>query len=66
MKPTRVKLQLLLLGVKQIEIASQAKVRTPYINRVINGKQKPSRKVVEAICEITGLTEGQLFEEEAK
>jgi transcriptional regulator with XRE-family HTH domain len=44
----QIKLQLLLKGVKQVDIARKAGVNRSYISLVVNGKEKPSKKVREA------------------
>lgn len=67
MRTTKAKLQLMLLGINQTKIAAKANVSVAYINQCVNGKNKPSKKVVDAICELTGLSEEVLFEnKEAK
>lgn len=58
---TRAKIELFLRGVKQTEIAKRAGVDFAYVNRCVNGKQKPSKKIIQATKELTGL---DLFEEE--
>ena len=43
------KLQVILRGLRQTDVAKAAGVGKSYVNRIVNGKQKPSAKVVEAL-----------------
>ncbi len=61
---TRLKSELFYRQISQCEIAKLAKVDPAFISRICNGINKPSEKVKEAICKLTGLTEEQLFGEE--
>ncbi len=54
MRPTPLKLELFLRGIKQIDIAKKANVDPAYINRCVNGKQKPSERIAEAIRGLAG------------
>ena len=60
---TKIKKTLFLMQIKQTEVAKKAGVGTSYVNKVVNGlDKKPSPKLRKALCELTGLTEKQLFE----
>ena len=59
--PTRTKIELFLRGIPQRRVAEVANVDYAYVNRCVNGKQKPSEKVRRAVKEVVGL---DLFEEE--
>lgn len=61
MQPTRVKLELFLRGISQTQVAEKAGVDIAFVNRCVNGKQRPSKKVTSAMKELTGL---DLFEDE--
>lgn len=48
---TPLKLELILKGVRQVDIARAAGVGKAYINRVVNGRQRCSAKVIRALRE---------------
>lgn len=50
MKLTPLKLELIVKNVPQRRIAETAEVDKSYISRIVNGTQKPSAKVVEALA----------------
>ena len=49
---SRLKLELFLKGVNQVEVARRAGVNLAYINRIVNGKQVASAKAIEAFKEV--------------
>lgn len=59
---TKARIQLTVLGIKQKTIAAKVPCSEAYVNRCINGKQKPSQRLIEAACKITGLPAEALFE----
>lgn len=61
MRPSRLRIELFLRGIKLIDIAEKANVDPAFISRIVGGQQKASSKVAEAIKELTGL---DLLEEE--
>ncbi|RJQ31866.1 MAG: XRE family transcriptional regulator [Actinobacteria bacterium] len=58
---TRLKTELFYRQISQRKVAKKAGVDPAFISRICNGANRPSKKVKEAICELTGLTELQLF-----
>ena len=60
-EPTKLKMQLFILGITQAEIARRANVSISYINRVINGEQKPSKRIEEIITDVSGIPADILF-----
>ena len=64
--PTKARLALFLQGTSQTRIARKAKCDVAYVNRCVNGKQKPSARLIKAMCEVTGLKEEDLFEVSVK
>ncbi len=61
---TELKLQLQLMRISQSELARRGQFSKAYVNRVINGKQKPSERFIEALCKTTGIDRENLFEDE--
>lgn len=56
------KIQLLLIGRQQKEIAQAMGCSHSYISRCLAGKQKPSKRLIEVAERVTGLKTEQLFE----
>lgn len=54
---TKLKLQLLLSNTTQADVARKAGVSPSYICRCVNGEKKPSKRVIEAICDLTAIPE---------
>ena len=52
---TPLKLQLILKDISQAEIARAAGVQRAYVNRVVLGRQKPSKRVVEAFKQVADI-----------
>lgn len=49
---TALKIQLMLKGIKQAEIARRASVSRSAISQAVSGKVKPSKKIVRAFQEV--------------
>lgn len=64
MQFTKLKMQLMLVGISQSEIARRGNFSVAYANRVVNGVQKPSERFITAFCGATGLSREDLFEDE--
>lgn len=60
--PSKGRIELFLRGIPLADIARKAEVDKAYVSRCLNGKQKPSRKLIEAACEVTKLSVEALFE----
>ncbi len=45
---TNLKIELILKGIKQVHIAERAGVDNAFVCRVVNGRQKPSLRIIEA------------------
>ena len=52
---SRIKMELFIKEISQSDIARAANVHRAYINRIVNGHQKPSKKVIKAFQEIAGI-----------
>ena len=59
---TKARFQLLMLGIKQKQIAAEYGCSESYVNRVVHGKQKPSKELINVIMRMTGLPFEALFE----